>query len=511
MVDLEKTLHFISRDEEERVTREYAARLGLPYINLADYAFAPEVLSLIPREHAQKNRVVAYLRAGNSVKAASPAPEDAQPRTFLDQLRKKHEDLNFSLSVCSQTSFRYALSLYKTLVPEKGELGTKVAVEEEQKSLAVVVKDLADLKERVSKASATEVLDLLFAGALAVDASDVHLEPQEGKLTVRFRIDGVLQDAVELPPTVHKALVSRIKFLAKMKLDVGALPQDGRFEASVGASTTPLDIRVATLPTPFGETVELRLLTQKRKTIDLPELGFQKEVLDKVAAAIKKPHGLILNTGPTGSGKTTTLYGILQKLNQPGVKIISIEDPIEYRIPGVDQSQIDPQRGYTYAVALRSALRQDPDMIMIGEIRDPEVAATALQAALTGHLVLSTLHTNSAAAAIPRLLEMGIAPYLLAGSINLVIAQRLVRRIHKACDGKGCTLDNGTGYKGRVAIAEALVPTPEFNQLISRKASVAEFEEAAKKTGMTTMLADGKTKVGAGITSESEILRVTQE
>jgi type IV pilus assembly protein PilB len=510
MADLEKTLHFISRDEEERVTREYAQRLGLPYINLADYTFPPDVFGLIPQDDAGKYRLVAFLREGNSVRLASPSPEDKGTVGFLTELTKRHPEIGFSLVACSETSFRYALSLYKTLVP-KGAADARVAVEEEQKSLSVVVKGLADLKERVAKASATEILDLLFAGALSLDASDVHLEPQQEKLVVRFRIDGVLQNVVELPTTVHKALVSRIKFLAKMKLDVTGLPQDGRFEVMIGKEATALDIRVATLPTPFGEAVEMRLLTQKRKTIDLSLLGFSKEVLDKIEVAIKKPHGLILNTGPTGSGKTTTLYGILQKLNKPGVKIISIEDPIEYRIPGVDQSQIDPPKGYTYAVALRSALRQDPDIIMIGEIRDPEVAATALQAALTGHLVLSTLHTNSASAAIPRLLEMGIAPYLLAGSINLIIAQRLVRKIHKECEGKGCDIDNRTGFKGRVAIGEALVPTPEFNQLIVKKASVAEFEEAAKKTGMTTMLEDGKGKVAQGTTTQSEISRVTQE
>jgi general secretion pathway protein E len=410
---------------------------------------------------------------------------------------------------------KYAFSLYNKVVPKTSSAVQVKVTGAQKETFATGIQGVADLQSKLAQVSTTELLDTLFAGALSLSASDIHLEPGEVKLKARYRIDGVLQDVVELPMSVHKSLASRIKFLAKLKLDVTTLPQDGRFEVTTtsnvaGAEEAPLDIRVATLPTPFGEAVEMRILAQRGEFLSLESLGFSEEILTKIKNAITKPHGLILNTGPTGSGKTTTLYAILQQLNQPGRKIISIEDPVEYRIPGIDQSQILPEKGYTYAAALKASLRHDPDIIMVGEIRDPETATTALQASLTGHLVLTTLHTNSAAGAIPRLINMGIEPFLLAGAINLIIAQRLVRRVNPTC-GPGSVKEGGTCYKGRLPIAEGLVPTAEFNDLIARKASVAEFEEMAKKTGMKTMLQDGQEKVAKGLTTIDEVLRVTKE
>lgn len=516
MADIDKTLHLISRDEQERQTKEYATQVNLPYINLASMAIAGDVLGLIPKEDAVRLQVVAFAKTPEAIRIATVDPFHKDLAPFIDTLARNQAGLRVSLNVCSRPSLQYALSLYDRLVPQQGKAQQVTVTSQAKQTTSVAT--IAEIKNKIAKVSTTELLDTLFAGALALLASDIHLEPGETKLKVRYRIDGVLQDIVELPMTVHKQLVSRIKFLAKLKLDVTTLPQDGRFE--VATEATPLDIRVATLPTPLGEALEMRILAQRGEFLTLESIGFSEEVLTKIREAMIKPHGLILNTGPTGSGKTTTLYAILQQLNKPGVKIISIEDPVEYRIPGIDQSQILPEKGYTYAAALKAALRHDPDVIMVGEIRDPETATTALQAALTGHLVLTTLHTNSAAAAIPRLMNMGIEAYLLAGAINLIIAQRLVRKVDPSCgpgsvkevlSGQGLPGQGSVCYKGRIPLAEALVPTAEFNVLIQRKASVAEFEEAAKKTGMKTMLEDGKEKVAKRLTTIDEVLRVTKE
>jgi type II secretory ATPase GspE/PulE/Tfp pilus assembly ATPase PilB-like protein len=505
MADIHTTLHLTSREEEEREAKNFAAQTGHPYINLSTTAISGDVLGLIPRAQATQLQMVAFAKTADAVRLATIDPNNPGLKELTSKLREQTK-LEVAVNVCSRASLTYALSLYDKLVKEAGgspQVSVATGTMRETGTATI-----AALKDKLAKVSTTELLDTLFAGAMGLTASDIHLEPGETTLKVRYRIDGVLKDVVDLSMTAHKTLVSRIKFLAKLKLDVTTLPQDGRFE--VATSESPLDIRVATLPTPYGEAVEMRLLAQRGQFLALESLGFSGEVLTKIKEAITKPHGLILNTGPTGSGKTTTLYAILQQLNQPGRKIISIEDPVEYRIPGIDQSQILPEKGYTYAAALKAALRHDPDIIMVGEIRDPETATTALQASLTGHLVLTTLHTNSAAAAIPRLMHIGIEPYLLAGAINLIIAQRLVRRIDPTC-GPGSVKEGNSCFKGRLPIGEALVLTTEFNELIARKATVAEFEEAAKKTGMTTMLEDGKEKVAKGLTTIEEVLRVTRE
>jgi len=506
MPDIQRTLHLISRDEEERQIKEYASQIGLPYINLASVSISGDVLALVPQHDAVTFQAVAFAKTDEAIRVATVDPSNPGIKVLIAKIGRAAAGKRVSLNICSRASLAHALSLYERVVPQHTGV-QQVAVTEQAKAKTTVA-SITDLKEKIARVSTTELLDTLFAGALALSASDIHLEPGETKLKVRYRLDGVLQDVVELPMTAHKPILSRIKFLAKLKLDVVTLPQDGRFE--VTTETSPLDIRVATLPTPFGEALEMRILAQRGQFLALESLGFSSEILARIKEAIEKPHGLILNTGPTGSGKTTTLYAILQQLNQPGRKIISIEDPVEYRIPGIDQSQILPEKGYTYAAALKASLRHDPDIIMVGEIRDPDTASTALQASLTGHLVLTTLHTNTAAAAIPRLMNMGIEPYLLAGAINLIIAQRLVRRVDPTC-GPGSVKEGKICLKGRIPIAEALVPTPEFNELTQRKASVAEFEEAAKSTGMKTMLEDGKEKVAKGLTTIDEVLRVTRE
>ena len=509
MADLmSQALKYLSREDEENLSKKLADKYKMPYVNLMSYPVVPDVLHIIPEDLAEKNGLVAYMRAGKIIKIATPNPANQEITKVISQLEESTE-LNFSLSVCSQSSYRYIMHLYK-LYPTQQSRGERVEVSEEmEEKYKSDIKNLVDLKEKIKKVSATELMDIIFAGAVATNSSDIHLEPEENDLKVRYRIDGVLQTVADLPQEAYKTINSRIKYLAKLKLDITSKPQDGRFE--VEAAGKPFDIRVSTLPSAFGETIVMRLLSREGKFITLKELGFSPDHIRVIEEAIRKPNGIIFNTGPTGSGKTTTLYAILTELNKPGVKIITMEDPIEYRIPGINQSQVEPEKGYTFATGLRSALRQDPDILLVGEIRDQETAEIAVHSALTGHLVITTLHTNNAPSALPRLLDMGVAPYLLAGTVNLIIAQRLVRKLCHACGGKGCALCNNLGYKGRIAIAEVIVPSKEIEDLIAKKGTVREFEDAAKRAGMISMYEDGMKKVQEGLTTKEEVERVVQE
>ncbi|MBI4175430.1 type II/IV secretion system protein [Candidatus Berkelbacteria bacterium] len=514
---VEKVLKVISREEEERRTQAIAAQLGVGYINLVSYPILPDMLRLIPREVAAQYHVVAYLKVDKVLRVATSRPNEPKLAEVLSLLQE-HTKLEPQLLVCSESSIRYILKLYDNL-PAIGPTEEKVIVsEQETNAWEDQIQGLLDLKERISTVPTTKLLDVVFAGAIKTTASDIHLEPTEHNLRIRYRIDGVLQDITQLPLTAYKAIRSRIKYLAQLRLDVSTTPQDGRF--AVKAAGKDIDIRVSLIPGPNGEFIVMRLLLHDTALLALDELSIRPEALAMIREAIKKPHGIIFNTGPTGSGKTTTLYAILNELNKPGVKIITLEDPIEYKIAGINQSQVEIEKGYDFATGLRAVVRQDPDILLVGEIRDAETANTAIHAALTGHLVLTTLHTNSAAAALPRLIDMGVPPYLLAGSVNLIIGQRLVRKICRVCQGTGaeaaatgkpCLTCSGTHYKGRVAIIETLVPNDELNKLIAQKAPVSQFEEAARASGMVTMEQDGMLKVKQGLTTREEVARVTQE
>lgn len=508
-MDIQKAVQAIDRDQAESQAKNEASTLGLNYIDLVNYPIAPEVLSLIPEKIAQEQKLIAYLRAGKSLRIATNNPANLKIPEVLAQI-PDFENYEITLVVASNLSMDYALNLYKTALPEYRRGSGKVAIgKKTEEEFSEKVKTFQDLDALLQKTSATHLIDLIFTAALSFRASDVHVEPEEEAVRLRFRIDGVLQDAGHLEKDAYRGLLARIKNLANIKLDVVVKPQDGRFDFTLGEHK--LDVRISTMPTGFGEMINMRLLSQNIKTISLEELGFRADALKLIEEAISKPHGLILNTGPTGSGKTTTLYSILAKLNQPGKKILTIEDPIEYRLVGIDQSQIEAAKGYDFSNALRSALRQDPDVMMVGEIRDAETAEIAMQSALTGHLVLSTLHTNDAASTFPRLIDMGVKPFLIAGTVNLIIAQRLVRRICPKCQGAGCENCNKLGYKGRMVIAEILKINPEIEKLIHDKASVHEFEEAAKRAGMITMAEDGVGKVKEGLTTQEEIDRVAEE
>lgn len=505
--DISQILNHMRRKDEEGETQAIADELGMDYASLVNFPISPDALAVIPYDQAVKFNLVGFSKEGIKVNIATSDPYNIELKSFIEDLTNATK-FEFSLAYCSASSIRYALSLYKVLIPEIRKVESVVVTEEKQKAFEESMKTFQDLKNQITKVSTTELLDIVFAGAIKNDATDIHLEPQETNFRIRFRIDGVLQEVASLPSLTYKSILSRVKYLSKLKMDMNH-PQDGRFTIKV--VDDDVDIRVATLPSYYGEAVVMRLLPKKKQFVSLENLGFSLEVMEIINKAISKPQGMILATGPTGSGKTTTLYAMVQKLNQPGKKIITLEDPIEYRVDGIQQIQIDIDNQTGFLEALKGSLRQDPDILVIGEIRDKETANIALQAAMTGHLVLSTLHTNNAPSSLARLQEMDIEPYLLAGSINLIIAQRLVRLICKTCNGAGCDTCHKTGFKGRTAVIELLVPGPEIEKLIYDQAPIRTFEETAHLLGMKTMYEDGLEKVTQGITTKEEVERVTQE
>ncbi len=417
------------------------------------------------------------------------------------------------------------------------------------KEIQLKVKTISDFKKKIESSlgkNTTEILGIILAGAINLDSSDIHIEPEKEKIKMRLRVDGMLEDILFFDPKIHRLLLSRIKLLSKLKLNVTNRPQDGRFSILIG--DTLIEIRASSLPSEHGESIVLRVLNPK-KLIGLGKLGLRKDLFEIFKKEIKKPNGMIIVTGPTGSGKTTTLYAVLKELNRPEVKIITIEDPIEYELEGISQTQVDPKRGYDFANGLRALMRQDPDIILVGEIRDFETAKIALQAALTGHLVLSTLHTNDAAGTIARLQALGENPVNIAPAINMAFAQRLVRKVCEKCGSlktisseelktikkalervgldkmgipmptektkipqkEGCEYCNFTGYKGRQAIFESFLVDEEIENLILKSPSISSLRELAKKKGMVSMRQDGFLKVLEGVTTIEEVERVTSE
>ncbi len=508
MADIDKALKIFSREGEEKDAKAKAKALGFPYVNLMGYPFTPDVLSIIPKEIAKSQKVVSFYAVNGKVKVASPEPKNPSLVPALKELAGATNN-KFYLYYCSESSLGYGLEQLEFIKEAPKTLSKHIISDEYVRGTLDAAGGLKSIGQKILTTQTSEIMDMIFASAIYLDASDIHLEPEEESVRLRYRIDGMLQDVVSLPQPTYKLAKNRIKYLSKLKMNVSDVPQDGRFDIAVGRND--IDVRVSIIPGAWGEVVVLRLLNPSKQIISLENLGFNEKAMADIAEAISKPSGAIFNTGPTGSGKTTTLYAILQKLNKPEVKIITLEDPIEYRIEGIDQSQINPSKKYDFASGLKHALRQDPDIIMVGEIRDKETAETALQAALTGHLVLTTLHTNSAPSAIPRLIDIGVRPFLLSGSINLIIAQRLVRRLCSACKGRGCGQCSSTGYKGRIAIIETLKITPKIEELINRNGSVSDYEKAAREEGMVPMYEDGMEKVNQGLTTQEEIKRVTAE
>jgi len=547
MTNIDDTLYYLNREQEEQHAVARANKLEIPYISLINYPIVEDILNIVPEEMAVKYHIIPYLKSGQEVKIGVVDPASAETKQYLQDLGQK-AGLTFSVVLISEASFYFGISSYES-TKDKIVEATQKEAKEVSKYEDVKITDLKSAAEVAKKASITELLDVLLLGAMKLNASDIHLEPAETEFLVRYRIDGVLQDVVTFPLQYHKQLVSRIKFLSSLRMDISNAPQDGRF--SFTSPNEKIDFRVSIMPSAYGESIALRLLGQEKSILTLDNLGFRPDALAEIKEAISKPHGMIMTSGPTGSGKSSTLYAILMEVKKPGVKIITLEDPVEYRIEGIEQSQVRPGQGYEFADGLRASLRQDPDILMVGEIRDQETAEIAIQAALTGHLLLSTIHANSAPSVFARLLEIGVKPFLLSGSINLIMAQRLIRKICPYCKeeyspspqtwqavvetlgkianrlpkniaelighkevkllhGKGCDKCNSTGFSGRQVMVEILVPNEEFESLIAASSSIAEFEKCAAKIGMITMEQDGLMKALAGSTTIEEVWRVTK-
>lgn len=513
----------ISEDVLGQLVAEY---YKVPFVKLSHKVIPLDILALIPEEAATSFRILPFSKEGLVIHLAMEDPSDLEAREFV----KRKTGLTTKVFYVNSPDLASALGQYKKNIKE---VFTKIIDENIQRSAA----KSADAATQASDLPIIKILDTILEFGTAEGASDIHFEVLESVFLVRFRIDGVLRDILTLPRNMHAAIVARIKILAQLKIDEHRIPQDGRFKFKIKESFIAL--RVSILPAFFGENIVLRVLAESARPLSLEELGLSGHNLDLVKANIKKPHGMILVTGPTGSGKTTTLYSVLNILNTTEVKMCTIEDPVEYGINRVNQTQINPAAGLTFAAGLRSLLRHDPDIIMVGEIRDKETVEMAIHSSLTGHLVLSTLHTNDAAGAIPRLLDMGAEGFLVASTVNLVIAQRLVRKICTSCiesydltpdmvdyisrfidkeelqkkfyRGKGCAECNNKGYKGRIGVFEILEVNEHIRQLILKRVSAEEITQKAIEFGMIPLLRDGINKASGGITTLEEVLRVVRE
>lgn len=543
-VDLGEALVSGGALSEDDLRRMQAHILGIPFISLIGQDIDIETLALIPEPIARANNVVAFKKTDDALEVAMLDTNDLAAINFI----KKKVGLKILPRLTDVESLKSALLKYqKSLKEEFGDIirSASAAVSGE----ALDDKGLQKLAEDVP---VVKIVDTLLRHAVIQDASDIHIEPLEEHLLIRYRIDGILHDAMELPKHIAAGVVARVKVLSHLKLDEKRLPQDGRFK--IEADNERVSFRVSVLPTYFGEKIVMRLLREGGGGYTLESLGFHGEGLERIFEATRQKTGMILVTGPTGSGKTTSLYTVLDILNKPEVNISTIEDPIEYQMPRVNQTQVRPDIDFTFAAGLRALLRQDPDVIMVGEIRDSETASLAVNAALTGHVVLSTLHTNSAAAAIPRLIDMEAEPFLLTSTLRVVVGQRLVRKlcagaeeytlsdeeivqlekqvnldnVLKALKDEGRVAKKATikdvvfykatptsdcpeGYSKRIGIHEVLAVTPEIRELIIRGADADDILEQAKKEGMLSMIEDGIFKAATGITTIEEVLRVVSE
>jgi type II secretory ATPase GspE/PulE/Tfp pilus assembly ATPase PilB-like protein len=539
---VDETLNKINRAFKERAAAQKAKQMGYAYINIALTPINPDLLRLIPPEIAKKALLLPFFRLGKKLRVAVADPDNPETKKVIEQLKSVGFALN--INIATDDGLLEAMRLYESEQYKiKKEITTTLA-EDKIKAYEQEIQELKSLQDRIKTVTSEEAVYLLNIGALKTGASDIHYEPQEKAVTVRFRIDGLLHKIFEIDKGTFTNIGNQIKYQCKMKLNITNEPQDGRYSFKV--NDRKVDLRVSTLPTEYGETFVCRLLDSNRQILDFEEMGFTGANLAHMNKLLSLKHGMILITGPTGSGKTTTLYTMLEKFNKPEIKIITLEDPIEYHLEGISQSQVNEKRGYDFAGGLRAILRQDPDVVMIGEIRDQETAETAAQAALTGHVLLSTLHTNSAIEAIPRLINIGLPPFMVAPALDTVIAQRLARRFCPVCSvmkpveasvkeelarsldfikkiqpsltleipeqlpqAVGCEVCSHTGYKGRVSVVEIVEIDTEMRDLILNKASSIKMIESARRRGMLTMREDGILKVIQGVTSLAEVHRVT--
>jgi len=541
---LEETLVADGLVDENALYQKAGEYLAVPFIPLKGKEIKKEVLNLIPGPVAGTHQVVAFDKRDNILSIAMTDPTDLQTVEFL----RRKTGLEPKVYITTASDLKDALHRYHAELEEEFKIMQEVTAEGEA--------PITDLKKAAEEAPIINIVNSILEHAVYEGASDIHIEPAEKEVSIRYRIDGVLKSVMTLPKTIQNGVLARVKILANLKIDEHMIPQDGRFKLSL--QDEKLAFRVSIIPVYDGEKVVMRILHEGTKPLTLDQLGFLDKARSQMEAAIKKPHGMVLVTGPTGSGKTTTLYSILGLLNQPGVNISTIEDPIEYRMPGVNQSQINPKVGFTFATGLRAFLRQDPNIIMVGEIRDQETAEIAIHAAMTGHLVLSTLHTNDAPTTLPRLVDMGVPPFLVAYTANIIVSQRLVRKVCPYCkkeitldkaavkelakvfdvnklvdlfkdngvilkpeeiklentifyQGAGCSRCGQTGFKGRMGIYEVMEVDAGMTKLINEHATANDIKAYAREHGMLTMMEDGLVKAKQGITSISEVLRVTME
>ena len=530
---LAKTLVQEGIASDEGIARMLAGRHQLPLIDLALIAVDEEAARLVPFHVLERVAAIPYAFEGDTVRVAIADPGNLHG---IDELRlaTRHQ---LELGVAARDDIVAAI---RKLVRASGASGARAVVEIAEEGFEVELEEATDLEaeDGVSDVPLVRLVNSVLYQAAEDGASDVHFEPQEDSLVVRFRIDGVLQEMQRIPKRMANGVTTRLKVLAKLDIAERRKPQDGRISVNAAAAGRTLDVRVATLPTVEGESIVMRLLDKSKRPPTLTELGLAEKMREAISELILRPTGALLVTGPTGSGKSTTLFACLSQISRPEINIITVEDPVEYRLQGINQVQINPRAGLTFAAALRSILRSDPDVVMVGEIRDGETAKISVEAALTGHLVLSTLHTNDAPSALTRLNEMGVEPFLTGAAVTGVLAQRLARKLCSHCcemynpsvdellaarvspdvaaasDGmafyrkRGCPRCNQTGYKGRIGVFQLLTMTEDMATLAAAKASREEIERAALTTGMRTLWDDGMAKVSAGLTSIEELARV---
>ena len=537
---LEEKMQTIRTQEIEDAAQKNASKLSLPYLNLKSFPIDSSAVYLLNESDAHLGQLLIISKTGKTLKIAALDSQNPKTQEIIKKLSE--EGYAYDLAIVSELSLAIGWRRYELKKDTQALMGTIEIKESELSDLQKQIKDIGDLKSKLVNLPITKVLNILIAGALKVGASDVHFEPEQKSIRLRYRLDGVLYDVVNFPLDGYSQILSRIKLMAGLKINIHDTPQDGRF--TIKQEQINIEVRISILPGAYGENVVMRILDPRTIKQKLEDMGMRKDTLITIRRLLQKTTGAILTTGPTGSGKTTTLYAFIEAISSPDVKIITIEDPIEYHIKGISQTQVDVGAGYTFADGLRSIVRQDPDVILVGEIRDIQTAEIAMQAGLTGHLVFSTLHTNNAAGAIPRLIDFGIKPATIAPAINAIMAQRLVRRLCSKCKKKNkptsedfnliekslsalddsvvgklnkdleiyypgkCPECNSTGYQGRVGVYELFETDPEIERLILKSPAISEIQDLAVKKGLVTLLQDGLIKVIEGITSIEEIMRV---
>lgn len=525
---------------QEKEAQSKAGVLGLPYLDLHNFPVDLNVLGIFTEEEAKEMGAVPFFKDKKDLRVGVTNPNHP---LLLEKVKELSKEYKISLYFVSKKSLEQTLKFYSKVMKSKAPHDETVRVQKTE-NYGELIKQMQSEEEQKRRTS-TELLEIIFGASMFYKSSDIHIEPEENFTKLRFRVDGILQDILHFSKSLHRGIATRIKIVSKLKLNVENVPQDGRF--TFYYLDKPIDVRVSILPSAYGEEFVMRLLGTGATGLKLKDLGFRQQALEVVERQLKKPNGMIITTGPTGSGKTTSLYAFLNELNEPGVKIITLEDPVEYKLEGIVQTPIDHNIDFDFAKGLRAILRQDPDIVMVGEIRDQETAEVAMQAALTGHVVLSTLHTNDAAGAIPRLLNMGIKPFVIAPALSAVLAQRLVRKLCENCKeavalsptlmekikislnripktanislpkslqfyhGKGCEKCHNLGYLGRIGIYEVLENTEKIQKLIFEEVSMSDFKKAAIEQGMITMAQDGLLKALEGITDVEEVFRVAGE